>query len=120
MPQTILIVVDDPNILYLLQRYAEKTGLRAIAAHQNQDIGALAQEAKPAVIILEDDFPGTLYRTTLHQLKSVQLTRTIPVVVYSCLDPAAENTVEGVAGLMRQSVKYADFLATLEQAGVRF
>lgn len=116
MPQTILIVANDPNIVYLLQRYAEKTGFQTITVDQSKDIGALAQQTTPTVIILEDDFPGTLHRATLHQLKSVEATRAIPVVVYSCLEGVAEKPVEGVACFLRKSVKYDDFLTALKQA----
>ncbi len=120
MPQIILIVANDPNIVYLLQRYAEKSGFQTITANPSQDVGALARQTTPAVIILEDDFPGTLYRATLHQLKNTEITRAIPVVVYSCLSQAAEKPVEHVASFLRQSVKHADFLKALEQAGVNF
>ncbi len=116
MPQTILIVANDPNIVYLLQRYAEKTGFQTRTAHQREDIGALAQQTTPTAIILEDDFPGTLYRETLRQLKSAPATRAIPVIVYSCLESAAEKPAEGVAGCLHKSVKYDDFVAALEQA----
>ncbi len=118
MPPTLLIVANDPNIVYLLTRYAEKTGFQPIHARQAQDIGALAQETRPAVIILEDDFPVTLYRASLDRLQSIPETRAIPVVVYACLDPAADLPVPGVASFLRQSVKYDEFLIALEQAGV--
>lgn len=120
MPQTILIVANDPNIIYLLQRYAEKTGFQTITADQSRNIGALAQQTTPALIILEDDFPGTLHRDTLHQLKSAQATRAIPVVVYSCLEHVAERPVEGVASCLFKSVTYDDFVTALRQAGASF
>ncbi len=119
MYQTILIVANDPNSVYLLRRYAEKSGFLTITANRNKDIAALAQQIKPAVIILEDDYPGSQHRATLEQLKTAEATRAIPVVVYSCLDHAADKPVEGVAGFLAKSVKYDDFLAALKQAGAR-
>ncbi len=118
MLQTILIVANDPNITYLLQRYAEKTGFQTITADQSKDIRALAQQTTPALIILEDDFPGARHRATLHELKSVEATRAIPVVVYSCLE-LAEKPVEGVASFLFKSVKYDDFVSALKQAGAK-
>ncbi len=119
MPQTILIVASDPNIIYLLLRYAEASGFEAMTTRQQQDIGAVVQKTRPAVIILEDDFPGTLYRAAFDHLKSVPATKTIPVILYSCLDATADERVKGASGFLRQSVTYEDFLGALEQAGVR-
>ena len=120
MPGMILIAASDPNIIYLLQRYAEATGFQTIQANQGKDIVELAQQIAPVLIILENDFPGMVDCKVLHRLKSMATTREIPVVVYSCLDEEAGNPVEGVAGLLLKSVRYGDFLAVLRQARVNF
>ncbi len=120
MPPIILIIANDPNIIYLLERYAEKSGFRPVTASHTDDIRALVQPTPPAVIILEDDFPGTLGSATMQQLKSSATTRLIPVVIYSCLDRGADLPVREVASFLRQSVKYDDFIKALEQAGVEF
>lgn len=117
MPGVILIVASDPNIIYLLQRYAEKAGFQTVEANQGKDLTELAQQTTPALIILENDFPGMVDRTVLHRLKDVVTTRAIPVVVYSCLDEAVKP-VEGVTGFLRKSVRYDDFLVVLKQSGV--
>ena len=95
MPGMILIAASDSNIIYLLQRYAEATGFQTIQADQGKDIVELAQQIAPALIILENDFPGMVDCAVLHRLKGVETTREIPVVVYSCLDEEAGKPVEG-------------------------
>ncbi len=118
MAQTIMLAVNDPNILYLLQRYAEESGFNTVRITPREDILALAQQSRPTLIILEIGFPDSVGRNALHALKTEPITRDIPVVVYSCLDEALGNYSENVAGSLKSGM-YADFLTALEHAGVR-
>ena len=118
MPPMILIAASDPNIIYLLQRYAEESGFQTVKANPGKDVVELARQIAPVLIILEDDFPGMADGEVLRRLMGGTTTRKIPVVVYSCLDVEAGKQVEGVAGFMQKSIRYADFLAALKQVGV--
>ena len=118
MPQTILIAATDPNIVYLLQRYAEATGFRTIETSPDKDVQELAQQMAPALIILENDFPGRVLLSVLERLKAASATCKIPIVLYSCLDTEPSKPFEGVAGYLLKSVRYDDFLAVLKQAGM--
>ncbi len=124
MPQTIMIAAHDPNITYLLQRYAEESGFRTVSACQGKDVLDLAHQAHPALIILDVELPGTAGRKLLHGLHAAAATRNIPVVLYSGLDdtpddlPDAAVAGAGVAGRLPKAVMYDDFIAMLEHAGV--
>jgi CheY-like chemotaxis protein len=131
MPQTIMIAAHDPNITYLLQRYAEESGFQTVSACQGKDVLDLAHHARPALIILDIELPGTTGEKLLRGLKSQAMTCNIPVVLYPGLDDAADGPtddwmesvagsagVAGVAGYLPKSVMYDDFLAVLEHAGV--
>jgi CheY-like chemotaxis protein len=118
MTQTIMIAANDPNIIYLLQRYAEESGFQTVKTSQDTDVLTLAQQVKPALIIVEIGLPGAIGREVLRWLKTEPSTRDIPVVVYPCLDQVMDEPVEGVVGYLHESVMYDDFLATLENAGV--
>jgi len=113
-----MIAVNDPNIHYLLQRYAEESGFGTVRATLNDDVLALAQQSKPVLIILELGCPEDAGQNILHALKTCTATRDIPVVAYSCLDEGIGDNSEDVAGIL-QSVMYADFITALENAGVR-
>lgn len=128
MAKTVIIAVDDPNILYLLQRYAEESGLQTACVSQGKDVLALlAQSTNPALIIL-DAAPGMAHcqditgRKAWRRVKLEAANRHIPVVVYSCLDEASEEISEewheDVADCLPKSVMYDDFVAALERAGV--
>ncbi len=120
MAKTIMIAANDPNLIYLLQRYAEESGFGTVKTGCGEDALTLAQNAKPAVIILEIELPGTKSWDILRWLKSEPTTHNIPIVVYSWLDEEVCSQVEGVAGYLQRSVLYDDFLAVLKQAGVQY
>ncbi len=126
MTKSIIIAVNDPNILYLLRRYAEESGFETASASRCKDVLALlAQQVSPALIILDSELLGVTARKTgthplgmWHRLEIEAAARSIPVVVYSYLDEPAEGCHEGVAGCLPNSVMYDDFLAALKSAGV--
>ena len=119
MPKTILIAASDPNITYLLKRYAEASGFETVRAGQNKELQQLAKRLLPDLIVLEIEIPEVPARQVLLQLKSDPITALIPVVVYSCYDEVTCSPADGAASTLQKSAMYGDFLAALEQAGVQ-
>ena len=119
MPKTILIAASDPNIIYLLQRYAEASGFLAVSAGQGKELLQVARQIHPDLIVLEIEIPETTAKKALNRLKSDPATSDIPVVVYSCYDEIVFTPAEGAVTCLQKSVMYGDFLAALEQAGVQ-
>jgi DNA-binding response OmpR family regulator len=119
MPKTILIAASDPNIIYLLQRYAETSGFQAVVAGQITELQRLVQGIRPALIVLEIELPSTPAKQVLKRLKADPTTNPIPVVIYSCYDEVAFSPIEGAASCLQKTVMYSDFVAVLEQVGVR-
>ena len=119
MPKTILIAAADPNIVYLLQRYAEASGFRAVSAGHSKELRQLARQIKPDLIVLEIELPEASAKLALRELKADPATRPIPVVVYSCYDEVSCSKADGAASYLQKSVMYSDFLVALEQAGVQ-
>jgi DNA-binding response OmpR family regulator len=118
MPQTIMIAANDPNITYLLQRYAEESGFQTVSVCEGNDVLSLAHRTRPALIILDFELPGAAGKKMLHGLHAEAATCQIPVIVYSGLDEPPEDWDEGVAGYLPKSVMYDDFVAVLEHTGV--
>ncbi len=116
MSQTILIGANDPNITYLLQRYAEECGFRVAHVGQKQDILPLAVRLQPALIILDIELAAGLDLEILRQLKGAAATRDIPIVVYSYLDELSDDWRDCVDGYLPKSVLYDDFVAVLKHA----
>jgi two-component system cell cycle response regulator len=119
MPKTILIAASDPNITYLLQRYAEASGFKTVRASQDHDLQCLVKQIQPDLIVLEIELPEAPARKALCHLKADPQTAAIPVVVYSCYDEVNLSTADGAASCLQKSAMYSDFLAALAQAGVQ-
>ncbi len=118
MPKTILIAATDPNIIYLLKRYAEASGFQAVSAVQGTDLVLQARKINPVLIVLEIELAESTGRITLHNLKADSDTGSIPVLVYSCFDEIVNMALEGVSGYLQTSIMYSDFQAAVLQAGV--
>lgn len=113
MSQTIMIGVNDPNIAYLLQRYAEESGHASTQVCHSQEIPALALTLKPTLIILDVALVETTNWEIVRRLKAEPATSSIPVIIYSYLDEPPEKWHEGVDGYLK-SASYDDFVAVLE------
>ncbi len=119
MPETIMIVANDPNITYLLQRYAEESGFRTVNACQGKDVLDLAHHTHPVLIILDTELPGGTGSNMLLGLRAEADTRHIPVLLYSGLEGPTEEWEEAAVGHLPKTVLYDDFVAALKQAGVQ-
>jgi CheY-like chemotaxis protein len=117
MPQTILIAVTDPNIVYLLQRYAEESGFQSVHSDREPELLPLARQIQPDLIVLQTEPLEVPWQQTLRRLKSDPVIGHTPVIVYSCLDES--SPIEGVAGFLQKSILYNDFVLALEQAGLQ-
>ncbi len=119
MGETILIGTSDPNITYLLQRYAEESGFQTAHVSQSQDLSALACHLLPALIILDVEQAEKANREILRRLKSTPATRSIPVVLYSYLDEPPDDWRATFDGYLPKSVLYDDFVRVLRRALAR-
>ncbi len=116
MPQTILIGTIDPNITYLLQRYAEESGFDTAHVSQSSDVFALAFRLQPALLILDVELLEQADREVLRRLKGAAATRDIPIIIYSYLDEPPEDWRARVDGYLPKSVLYDDFVGVLKRA----
>ncbi|RPI90403.1 MAG: hypothetical protein EHM40_18470 [Chloroflexi bacterium] len=118
MSKAILISATDPNIVYLLQRYAEESGFLAVRSGSEEELLQLAQQVQPVLIVLQIEPPEAVWRQSLQYLKSDLATGQIPVVAYSCFEDVFSSPIDGIACFLQKSVLYSDFVSVLEQAGV--
>ncbi len=118
MLQTILIGATDPNIIYLLQRYAEESGFRTIRCGYEKDMLQLARQEKPVLIVMQIEPYDTAWRNSLKILKADPAAGSIPILAYSYYDEILCDHEDGIAGYLQKSVLYSDFVAALEQAGI--
>jgi len=116
--KTILIAAADPNIIYLLQRYAETSGFQTVHCGFGEDLTRLAREVRPILVVLQVEPPKSKWQPSLKRLKTDPVTEHIPIMAYSCIDEIICHQVDGFASILQKSTLYSDFLIALEQAGV--
>lgn len=84
--QLVLVIDDDPNVIYLLQENLTEAGYSVIGATTGEEGLRKAQMLKPFVIILDILMSPTDGWQVLHELKANAITQNIPVVVLSVVD----------------------------------
>src|SRR5512138_648179 len=77
----ILIAEDDPDVLHLYARYAERRGHTALLAHDGAEALVVATAELPDLVLLDVAMPKLDGRDVLRQLKASDRTRGIPVLV---------------------------------------
>lgn len=77
----ILIAEDDPAVLNLYARYAQKRGHTVLLAHDGAEALVVAASELPDLVLLDVAMPKLDGRDVLRQLKASDRTREIPVLV---------------------------------------
>jgi DNA-binding response OmpR family regulator len=114
---TILLIANHPQFMYLIQRYAERSGCRVISTSTVDVALALMLRDRPAMVLLHmmswphDGWP------ILRRLKENRATHNIPITIISALADEARARDEGAAYWLWQPVMYADFLDALVATG---
>jgi len=82
----ILVIDDDPDVIYLLRENLGEAGYRVVGALSGQDGLQKARELKPFAITLDIMMPNKDGWEVLHELKAHPATRDIPIIVVSIVD----------------------------------
>ena len=115
---TVMVVEDDPAIIYLIERYARKSRCEVISTTYSPKALAMAKEERPAMIMLDILMPEMDGWQVLQALKNDPVTRDIPVVICSALDDKGRGQAEGAVFYLRKPILYSDFVAALINAGI--
>lgn len=114
----LMLVEDDSQSLYLIERYANTSGCQLVSAWEGKEALTLAQQARPTLILLDIVLSGMMGWEVLQILRADPLTCRIPVIICSALDEVEHAQAAGAVGYLHKPVYYQDFVAALKQAGV--
>ena len=84
--KVILVIDDDPDVIYLLRENLGEAGYRVVGALSGQDGLQKARELRPFAITLDIMMPNKDGWEVLHELKAHPATRDIPIIVVSIVD----------------------------------
>ena len=93
MPQKVLVVEDDPDIIHLLQYHLEQEGYKVSVAQDGQKGLKLAQEEKPDLILLDLMLPKMSGLDVCRILKGEKGTSTIPIVMLTAKSEEVDRVV---------------------------
>jgi len=116
---TILIVEDDEFLRSLTAKRLEKEGYRLAVAVDGDTALAVAQESKPALILLDLLLPGTDGFEVLKRLKADPELKRVPVIAFSNLgqrEDIARATELGAADfLIKANFTLDDLVVKINQ-----
>jgi len=114
----VLLVEDDPQFVYLIQRYAAASGCALVHADNACQVMSFVQQNPPDLILI-DIFPSKMNGSQiLSDLKANPVTRQIPAFVCSASDTVIHEWEDRAEGFLLKPVMYEDFCRILATATI--
>lgn len=117
----ILVVDDDPIMHRVLGRYLEQNGYEMLSASNGLEAVQKATLEAPQVIILDVRMPEMSGLEALRQLKEIERTKSIPVIVVTVNADRAtlmESEVSGADGFLTKPFRPGELLAEIKRLTV--
>ena len=108
-----MILGSEAHFIYLLRYYTERSGYQASVAPIDGEAIALAEQQRPAMIMLEPDLMLPASRDLVQALKTSRATRDIPVVICSWQDENTSMLASQADSYLQKPVSYEEFLDAL-------
>jgi len=90
MPKTILVVDDDPFILFAVEKFLKTKGLKVITMTDPEKAFFLADKEMPDLVISDVAMPGVDGFTLIRNLKQNKATKDIPLVMLTASDKISD------------------------------
>jgi signal transduction histidine kinase/CheY-like chemotaxis protein len=84
--KVVLVIDDDPDVIYLLRESLADTGYLVVGALSGQEGLQKARELRPFAITLDIMMPNKDGWEVLHELKAHPATKDVPIIVVSIVD----------------------------------
>jgi CheY-like chemotaxis protein len=111
----VMIVGSNAHFIYLMRYYARISGHQVIVAPLDGEVVTLAQQKRPAMIVLESDLAEPASRDILQALKTDQATCDFPVMVCSWQDAETSILAQEADSYLQKPVSYEKFLVALKE-----
>jgi len=112
---SVLAVDDNPDTLYLLERYVAGTRYRITGTREPQQVVALARQLAPQIIVLDVMLPEIDGWELLERLRAYPDLRNTPIIVCTILPQEPFALVAGATDFVRKPVSREVFLAALDR-----
>jgi adenylate cyclase len=113
--RTVLVIDDDPNVLYVLQGSLSRLGYTVIVAADGFEGIELARETRPSLILLDVNMPGPTGWQVLKAIRSDKALKRCPVVMLTVDDDVQRGRATGANATMRKPLDPAQLQRLLAQ-----
>ncbi len=114
--RTVLVVEDNPDMVYFYRRCTTGTSYRVVHVPVAQDVFESAADTRPDVIVLDVMLPDVDGWQLLSHLRGQAETRDIPIVVCSVVKEESLAIALGATAFLGKPVSPNDFVQALGQA----
>ncbi|GAB6905877.1 Polar-differentiation response regulator DivK [Desulfosarcina cetonica] len=116
MNQTLLIIEDNPQNLYMMRFLLEKNGFRVISAENGMDGIQMALENRPDAILLDIQLPemdGYAVASALTKHDALKPTPIIAVTSYAMVGDRERILAAGATGYIEKPINPDTFVAEI-------
>ena len=111
----VLIVDDDPEVIYILEKYLRDDGYAIEVAHSGDEAISKARQLHPFAMTLDVMLPGRDGWDVIQTLKGDPQTADIPIIMLSMLDNRQLGYSLGASDYLVKPVSRNDLLQRLER-----
>lgn len=111
----VLVVDDEPEVLYILEKYLRDDGYEIVVAQSGDEAIAKAREFQPFAMTLDVMLPGRDGWEVIQTLKADPRTAEIPIIMLSMLDNRQLGYSLGASDYLVKPVSRNDLLQRLAQ-----
>lgn len=114
----VLVIDDNEGLVSLLQRYLTAQTCRVVAASSGEEGLRLAQELRPAAIMLDIMMPVMHGWDVLQRLRANRQTADIPVIICSVMNNPDLAQALGASMFLPKPIRQEEILAALDRLGI--
>lgn len=91
MTSKILVIEDDPIILFLIRQTLQREGYEVVTATNGSEGLRLVYEIQPQLVVLDITMPGLNGHQVCHYLRSEASTKDLPIIMVTALSRPADQ-----------------------------
>ena len=114
----VLLFAEDPDSVYLIQRYSERAGCQVVATASATELTELLKESSVSLMLIDMHLVKNQGEMPLQQLLSNPMSRHIPIFLCASSEVEIQSWKDIVNGYLMKPITYTDFISILLDIGI--
>lgn len=118
----VLVVDDDEDILFALERILSKANYKVFKAMSGKESIEQAKKFSPDIIVMDIMMPELDGIATILKMKGIKETRSIPIIILTAVKEEDDEILAknlGVVDYIRKTSQMEELIAKIEKALIR-